>query len=116
MGGSAAGPPAGPRRRCHTMSRLTGDRAMHPDLEHRLQARALRLALEARFTVPQAAEALVAMAGRTPAAPIAARRALVRLQTANSLRPSERTERAIASLGLALAGVQARVTRQGRQA
>lgn len=77
----------------------------HSDLDQRLQARALVLALEPRLTPGQVADALVAMAGATPAAPIAARRALARLRSANRLRPSARTERAIEALGLALARV-----------
>lgn len=48
------------------------------------------------------------MAGGTPAAPIAARRALARLESANIHRPSERTGRAIEALGIALARVQER--------
>ncbi|HEX2701273.1 MAG TPA: hypothetical protein VHM89_13820 [Acidimicrobiales bacterium] len=88
---------------------------MHADLDQRLQARALVLAIEPRFTARGAAEALVAMAGASPAAPIAARRALARLETANLHRPSERTERAIEALALALAAVQERLPpRRGR--
>lgn len=79
---------------------------MHVDLDQRLQARALVLALEPRLSAVQAADALVAMAGETPAAPIAARRALARLETAASYYPSERTRRAITALGLALTRVQ----------
>lgn len=82
--------------------------SVHTDLDHRLQARALVLALEPRLTAGQAADALVAMAGVTPAAPIATRRALARLETAASYHPSDRTRRAITALGLALARVQER--------
>lgn len=84
--------------------------APHSDLDQRLRARALVLALEPRLTAGQAADSLVAMAGLTPAAPIAARRALARLRSANSHRPSARTERAIEALVLALARVQRRGT------
>lgn len=90
------------------MSHYRDAGALHPDLDHRLQARALVLALEPRMTPGQVADALVAMAGATPAAPIAARRALARLRSANRLRPTARTERAIEALGLALARVQQR--------
>jgi hypothetical protein len=96
------------------MSPFRADRG-HPDLDQRLQARALVLALERRLTVPQAADALEAMAGATPAAPIAARRALARLVRANRIQPSDRTQRAIESLRLALTHVQERRTaRTGR--
>lgn len=90
------------------MSVYHDDRAVHPVLDQRLQARALVLALEPTLTAGQAADSLEELAGPTPAAPIAAGRALRRLKAANSYRPTERTGRAIEALGLALARVQAR--------
>lgn len=90
------------------MSLSRDDGALHSDLDLRLQVRALFLAREPKLSPAQAADALVAMAGATPAAPIAARRALERLETANSHRPTERTRRAIEALRLALARVQER--------
>lgn len=90
------------------MSIVSDDRALHSHLDLRLQARAMVLALQPRLAPTEVAEALVTMAGVTPAGPIAARRALLRLQTANSLRPSERTQRAIQALGLTLTRVQER--------
>lgn len=59
------------------------------------------LALQSKISVERAAEDLVAMAGRTSAGPIAVRRALSRLQTANSLRPNRITVTAVAALRLA---------------
>lgn len=77
----------------------------HPDLDHRLQARALALALRPDVTADLAAESLVAMAGATPAAPIAVRRALERLETANGVRPNDLTGRAVEALAIALGRV-----------
>lgn len=77
----------------------------HPDLDHRLQARALALALRPDVTADLAAESLVAMAGATPAAPIAVRRALERLETANGVRPNDLTSRAVEALAIALGRV-----------
>lgn len=90
------------------MSQYRDDGSLRSDLGLRLRARALVLTLEPTLTAAQVADALVDMAGVTPAAPIAARRALARLESANSLRPSARTERAIQALGIALARVQER--------
>lgn len=94
------------------MSHFRDDGPGHSALDLRLQARALALALEPKLAADRAADALVAMAGATPAAPIAARRALVRLETAHSHRPDERTGRAIKALRIALARVQARMNPQ----
>lgn len=75
------------------------------DLDHRLQARALALALRPDVNTDLAAESLVAMAGATPAAPIAVRRALERLETANGVRPNDLTGRAVEALAIALGRV-----------
>lgn len=75
------------------------------DLDHRLQARALALALRPEVSADIAAESLVAMAGATPAAPIAVRRALERLETANGVRPSDLTGRAVEALAITLGRV-----------
>lgn len=66
------------------------------------------LALQSEVTVSEAADTLVATAGVTPAAPIAVRRALTRLQTAYDHRPSHRTAAAVEALRLALARLPAR--------
>lgn len=66
------------------------------------------LALQPEITVSEAADTLVATAGATPAAPIAVRRALTRLQSANDHRPSHRTAEAVEALRLALARLPAR--------
>jgi hypothetical protein len=75
------------------------------DLDHRLQARALALALRPDVSADLAADSLVAMAGATPAAPIAVRRALERLETANGVRPNDLTGRAVEALAIALGRV-----------
>ncbi|HVM01315.1 MAG TPA: hypothetical protein VM263_01495 [Acidimicrobiales bacterium] len=77
------------------------------DLDHRLQARALVLALRPDVSADLAAESLVAMAGPTPAAPIAVRRALERLESAHGVRPNPLTGRAVEALALALGRVGA---------
>lgn len=59
------------------------------------------LALQGEISADQAADELVAMAGPSPAAPIAVRRALSRLRFANSLRPNRLTTAAVEALGLA---------------
>ena len=74
----------------------------HAELDHRLQARALALALRPDVDTDLAAESLVAMAGDTPAAPIAVRRALERLECAAAVRPSSLTGKAVEALTLAL--------------
>jgi hypothetical protein len=80
----------------------------HADLDRRLQARALALALRPDVSADLAAESLVAMAGATPAAPIAVRRALERLQTANGVRPNDLTGRAVEALAITLGRVGGR--------
>jgi urease accessory protein UreF len=66
-----------------------------------MRARAIMLALRAEVDVEQAVEELVAMAGPTPAAPVALNRALSRLRIANTLRPNRLTTAAIEALDLA---------------
>lgn len=73
----------------------------HRGLDHRLRARAIVLALRPDISSDQAADELVAMAGPSPAAPIAVRRALSRLRFANSLRPNRLTAAAVEALDLA---------------
>lgn len=74
----------------------------HADLDQRLQARALALALRPDVSAELAADSLVVMAGATPAAPIAVRRARDRLESANGLRPNPLTGKALEALNLAL--------------
>lgn len=73
----------------------------HRGLDQRLRARALVLALRSEVSVHDAAEDLIEMAGRTPAAPIALGRALRRLEAANALRPNNLTAAAVEALGVA---------------
>lgn len=61
------------------------------------------LALQAEVSASEAADALVAMAGATPAGPIAAQRALRRLRADDSHLPSHVTAAAVQTLVLAAA-------------
>lgn len=88
------------------MPRTAEDRMGTPlrthDLDHRLQARALALALRPDVSADLAADSLVVMAGATPAAPIAVRRARDRLESANGVCPNALTGKAVEALTLAL--------------
>lgn len=86
----------------HNQEAIRAHPGLHPDLDRRLRARALVIALQGELSASEAADALVAMAGATPATPIAARRALARLENANSLRPSTLTAAAAEALRLAV--------------
>ena len=86
------------------------------DLDHRLQARALALALRPDVTAERVADSLVVLAGATPAAPIAVRRARDRLESANGIRPNPLTGKAVEALSLALERVvTARPSQRQRQ-
>lgn len=97
-------------------SGAAGTPRAHPDLGLRLQARALALALRPDVSAELAADSLVAMAGATPAAPIAVRRARDRLETANGVRPNALTGKAVEALNLAVDRLATRAPRRARPA
>lgn len=70
------------------------------DLEERLRAKALVLALQADMSVRQAAIALETMAGTTSATPIAVRRAVAHLRASHSRRPTHMTAFALEAMRL----------------
>lgn len=83
----------------------------HVDLEVRVRARAVVLALRPDLAPADAAEELVALVADAAGAVVAVRRARARLEAAYAHHPRARTERAIAALGLAHLALVDRRTR-----